>query len=132
MKVFISHSGSDEKWANLLRQHLAQEGIEVWNPGAEIGPGENWALKYGQELEAADAMIVLLSPDSAKSDWVRHEIEYALSSPRFRDRLFPVLVKPTEEVPWILQKQHFIRATKDVDGTVRRVTSALKKSKAAA
>ena len=132
MKVFISHSGSDEKWADLLRQHLAREGIEVWNPGSEIGPGENWALTYGKGLEAADAMIVLLSPDSAKSDWVRHEIEYALSSPRFRDRIFPVLVKPTEEVPWILQKQHFIRATKDAADTVRRVSSALKKSQAAA
>ncbi|MGB8167490.1 MAG: toll/interleukin-1 receptor domain-containing protein [Chthoniobacteraceae bacterium] len=132
MKVFISYSGSDEKWANLLRQRLPQEGIDVWNPGLEIAPGENWGLKYGKGLEASDAMIVLLSPDSAKSDWVRHEIEYALSAPRFRDRLIPVLVRPTADIPWILAKQKIIRAGKDIDETVRAVASALKDTKAAA
>jgi len=128
MKVFISHSGSDEKWADLLRTRLTREGFNVWNPRSEIRPGENWGLKYGQGLEASDAMIVLVSPDSAKSDWVWHEIEYALSSPRFRDRLIPVLVRRTARIPWILERQHFIRATKDIDSTVRDVATALKKS----
>jgi len=132
MKVFISYSGPDEKWADLLRQRLAQEGIDVWNPSLEITPGENWGLKYGKGLEASDAMIVLISPDSAKSDWVRHEIEYALSSPRFRNRLIPLLVRPTAQIPWILEKQNFIRATKDVDATVRNVAAALKEAKAIA
>lgn len=126
MKVFISYSHADEKWAGLLRQRLSSEGIEVWDPASEVSPGENWGLKYGKGLEASDAMIVLLSPDSAKSDVVRHEIDYALSSPRFRDRLVSVLVRPTADVPWILERQHFIRATKDVDKTVGEVTRALK------
>jgi hypothetical protein len=128
MKVFISYSGPDEKWADLLRERLAREGIDVWNPRSEITPGENWGLKYGKGLEASDAMIVLVSPDSAKSDWVQHEIEYALSSPRFRDRLIPLLVRPTARIPWILERQSLIRATKDIDGTVRHVTTALKKA----
>ena len=95
-------------------------------------PGENWALKYGKGLETSDAMIVLLSPDAAKSDWVRHEIDYALSSPRFKDRLIPLLVRNTAEVPWILERQQLIRATKDMNATARNVVSALKKSEAAA
>lgn len=132
MKAFISYSGSDEKWADLLRQKLPKAGIDVWNPDTEIAPGENWGLKYGKGLEASDAMIVLLSPDSAKSDWVRHEIEYALGSPRFRDRLIAVLVRPTANIPWILEKQHFIRAGDDADKIVRDVAVALKKSRTAA
>lgn len=126
MKVFISHSHADEKWADVLRKRLSEEGIEVWDPSLEIAPGENWGLKYGKGLEASDAMIVLLSPDSAKSDIVRHEIDYALGSPRFRDRLVSVLVRPTADVPWILEEKHFIRATKDVDKTVGEVARALK------
>jgi len=126
MKVFISHSQADEKWADALRKGLSQQGIEVWDPALEIAPGENWGLKYGKGLEASDAMIVLLSPESAKSDMVRHEIDYALGSPRFRDRLVSVLVRPTTDVPWILEKQSFIRATKDIDKTVDEVTRALK------
>lgn len=131
MKVFISHSGSDEKWADLLGRELAKEGIEVWNPSSEIAPGENWGLKLGRGLEDSDAMVVLLSPDSAKSNSVRHEIEYALGSARFRDRLIAVLVRPTADIPWILEKQHFIRASDDAKKTVRDVAAALKKSRTA-
>ena len=127
MKVFISYSEADEKWARLLRSRLAEEGFEVWNSASDIAPGDNWLLKSGRALQAADAMIVLLSPDSAKSDWVRSEIEYALSWPQFRGRVIPVLIKPTEGVPWILHKLHFIRATKDVDETIGRVVGILQK-----
>ena len=131
MKVFISHSGSDEKWADLLRQYLPKEGIEVWDPSSEIAPGENWGLKYGKGLENSDAMVVLLSPDSAKSDWVKHEIEYALGSPRFRDRLVTVLVRPTADIPWILERQQLIRASGDSAKTVREVAGALKSPRVA-
>ena len=127
MKVFISYSEADEKWARQLRSSLAEEGFEVWNSASDIAPGDNWLLKSGRALQTADAMIVLLSPDSAKSDWVRSEIEYALSSPQFRGRVIPLLIKPTEDVPWILHKLHFIRATKDADETISRVVAILQK-----
>ena len=127
MKVFISYSEADEKWARQLRSSLAEEGFEVWNSASDIAPGDNWLLKSGRALQSADAMIVLLSPDSAKSDWVRSEIEYALSSPQFRGRVIPLLIKPTEDVPWILHKLHFVRATKDVDETISRVVAILQK-----
>jgi hypothetical protein len=127
MKVFISYSEADEKWVRSLRSRLTEEGFEVWNSASDIAPGDNWLLKSGRALQAADAMIVLLSPDSAKSDWVRSEIEYALSSPQFRGRVIPLLIKPTEDVPWILHKLHFIRATKDVDETINRVVATLQK-----
>jgi hypothetical protein len=127
MKVFISYSEADEKWVRSLRSRLTEEGFEVWNSASDIAPGDNWLLKSGRALQAADAMIVLLSPDSAKSDWVRSEIEYALSSPQFRGRVIPLLIKPTEDVPWILHKLHFIRATKDMDETISRVVAILQK-----
>lgn len=127
MKVFISYSETDEKWVRLLRSRLQEEGFEVWNSATDIAPGDNWLLKSGRALQTSDAMIVLLSPDSAKSDWVRSEIEYALSSPQFRGRVIPLLIKPTEDVPWILHKLHFVRATKDVDETISRVVAVLQK-----
>ncbi len=129
MKVFISYSGPDEKWADLLRTALSKYDVEAWDPASQIAPGENWGLKYGKALENADAVVVLLSPDSVKSDWVRHEIQYALSSPQFRDRLIPVVVRPTEEIPWILRKLKVIRATKEPDETARRIVNVLRRHK---
>ena len=98
------------------------------DPTEEFCAGENLHMKLGKALEQADAMVVVLSPTAAASPSVRAEIEYALSSAKFRDRLIPVLVKPTEEIPWILLKQQFIRATKNIDQTVHRVAAALHKS----
>ena len=131
MNVFLSHSHADKKWADAIRAGLVAEGFQVLNPAADITPGLNWHLETGKALERSDAMIVLLSPDSVASPTVHSEIDYALSTSKFRGRLIPVLLKPTAEVPWILQQQEFIRATKDVGATVRHVSSALKKSEAA-
>ncbi len=131
MNVCLSHSHADKKWADILRAGLVADGFEVWNPVDDITPGLNWHLETGKALERSDAMIVLLSPDSVASPYVHSEIDYALSTSKFRGRLIPVLLKPTAEVPWILQQQQFIRATKDVSETVRHISSALKKAEAA-
>ena len=132
MNVFISYSHADKKWADALRSGLAEAGFEVTVPGDDIEAGENLHLAIGKALDRANAMVVLLSPDSVASPNIRAEIEYALGSPHFRDRLIPVLVKPTDDVPWILRKQQFIRATKNVAETVHRVAEALQQSPAAA
>ena len=130
MNVFISYSHADKKWADTLRSGLAKAGFEVSDPVGDICAGENLHLELGKALARADAMIVVLSPASAASASVRAEIEYALSSPQFRDRLITVLVKPTGETPWILRRLPFIRATKDVEETVRRVAATLHRSPA--
>jgi hypothetical protein len=109
MKVFVSHSRSDEGFARELVSRLAAEGFKVWH-GDEVSPGDNWALKVGKALEESDAMVVLLSPDADKSDYVRRDIEYALGSPRYRNRLLSVVVRPTRRIPWILRKLPLIRA----------------------
>ena len=49
-------------------------------------------------------MVVLISPDSMRSDHVRREIEYALGDPNYDGRVFPVEVRSTPDVPWILRK----------------------------
>ena len=128
MNVFISYSQADKKWADALRSGLTEEGFEVTVPGDDIEPGENWHLEIGKALDRANAMVVLLSPDSVASKSNRAEVEYALFSPQFRHRLISVLLKPTADFPWILRKQQFIRATKNVTETVHRVAEALNKS----
>ena len=128
MRVFLSHAHADREWAEQFRSGLSRAGFEVWNPMNDLAPGSNPLLALGESLEQSEAMVVLLSPDSVQLDSVIFEIEFALSSPRFRGRLVSVLVRPTAEIPWILQKLPFIRATKDKAETVRRVITALEKS----
>ena len=111
MKIFISHSNADSPFAARLAKRLAGEGLQVFRPLADIETGQNWHLRVGQELEEADAMAVLISPDSVRSESVRHDIDYALTSKRFEDRFFAVLLKATPKMPWILRKLRVIKST---------------------
>jgi hypothetical protein len=103
VNVFISYARKDETYAAKLRDALVRAGLHVWEQ-RDVSPGDNWARATGKALDEADAVVVLLSPDSMASDWVRREIEFTISSPRFKGRLIPVLVRPTPEVPWILRE----------------------------
>ena len=134
MKVFLSYSQSDKKWADYLRKslpaHFSESSglneIELWDPAKELEPGANWRLESGKALQNADAMLVLLSPDSVKSEYVQSEIDYALASPQFRGRVISLLLKPTKDVPWILRNQPFIEVSAEREATVTRVAGALK------
>ena len=109
MKVFVSYAPADREVAKELASHLAKADFEVWDPAETLFPGDNWALQTGKALQESSAMVVLISPRSMKSDVVRHEIDYALGSARFKGRLIPVIVKPTKEMPWILKKFPMVR-----------------------
>src|SRR5260370_34560143 len=104
MKVFVSHSAEDQEVAKELATRLSRAGFEPWDPTEALFPGDNWASGIGKALQEANAMVVLISPDSMKSDWVRREVEFALGSARYKGRLIPVVVKPTKDIPWILKR----------------------------
>ena len=116
MKVFVSYAHTDEAIARRVADILHQAGLEVWEATREIMPGDNWAAKVDQALQESQAMVVLLTPHTMRSNWVRSEIEYALGEIRFRDRLIPVVVGDpdelkNEDVPWILWNLKTIRLT---------------------
>lgn len=127
MNVFISYSEANKTLAQNLRSSLVREGYSVPNFAADITAGSNWHKEMGKALEQSDAMVVLLTPESVNSPSVRSEIDYALSNPRFRDRLIPVMARPTQSVPWILEKlsRKMIRLSSDLSQTAREIASAL-------
>ena len=108
MQVFLSYSESDREYAGLLSSELSKRGYKVWDSRDELFPGDNWALKIGEALQKSKAMVVLISPDSMKSEWVRSEIQYAIGDQSYEKRMFPVVVKRTSGIPWILRKLNLI------------------------
>ena len=119
MKVFISHAQKDAELAQRLSRRLAEAGFDVWTAAEQIFPGENWALKMGKALAAADLMVVLLTPGAASDESVRRDVEFAIAGSRFKDRLLPVFVganaKRDPEVPWILLKLPHVQLPRDTD-----------------
>ena len=126
-RIFLSHGNSETAFARQMAQKLTKAGLKVWFDEMELPTGENWAKAIGKALDKSNAMVVLLSPDATKSGWINRDIEYAITTPRFQGRLFPVMVKPTREdqVPWILRHLGIIKAG-DPDVASRQVVRALK------
>lgn len=126
MKVFLSYSSEDREVAKELASRLAKAGLGTWDPAEALFPGDNWALRIGKALAESDAMVVLISPQSVKSEWVQHELQYALSAPRYKGRVIPVVVKPTKDIPWILKRFPIVQIGRDFGEAVRQIADHIK------
>jgi len=113
-RIFISHASKDNDLAEAIRRRLAQEDYKVFSAN-DILLGEDWAAAISNALATSDAMVVLLSPEAVESPNVIHEISFALGSANYKGRIFPVLVRRTENIPWFLTTMHLIDVTKQPD-----------------
>ena len=125
-QVFISYARADEDFAKALSSQLTKRGLSVWNADDEVLPGDNFWLRIGEALGKSRAMVVLVSPDSMRSENVRHEIEYALGDPNYEGRVFPVQVRPTEDIPWILRRFKSFDARQSAAKVSESIANALK------
>jgi hypothetical protein len=125
MQVFLSHVAEDGPLARELAAQLAESGLQVWDPEREILPGDSWAKGVSEALETSDAMVVLFSPEYARSSYARSEVEYALGNPRYRNRLVPVVVGSPDEIPWVFKKFQTISYRGDATQVAEQIEAAL-------
>jgi hypothetical protein len=121
MQIYLSYAESDRVVAKALSSQLARRGLSVWSPDQEVLPGDNVWLETGEALKRSTAMVILVSPESMRSEHVRREIEYALGDPNYEHRVFPVRVRPTNDIPWILRKLKMF----DAKGSVAKVSESI-------
>lgn len=123
MQVFISHSHSDSPLAARVSKALQKAGLDVWDYDLNVLPGDNWAAEVARALSESEAMVVLVTPDALGSPYVRREMEYALGSKNYDNRLIPVAVGgrerlPTREIPWIVRRLPWVELATPEDGEV--------------
>jgi len=75
--IFISHASADIDQATEIYERLKDREYPIWMAIHEIKPGANYAEVIIKTLDAAKAVIVLLSKDSITSDHVKREISLA-------------------------------------------------------
>ena len=72
VKLFISYSHEDEDLCKELEKHLKplqrQNVIDPWHD-RKIGAGAEWQQAIDEYLEAADIILLLVSPDFLDSDY---------------------------------------------------------------
>lgn len=105
MRVFISHSHEDKQIVSRITDDLRKHGIQVWLDEDLISPGEQWADKISEAFENSNAILVIISHNTAESRWQTSEIAFAVATQR-RDpskRIIPVLIDRQADVPFFLK-----------------------------
>ncbi|GAA4786694.1 TIR domain-containing protein [Lysobacter hankyongensis] len=89
--VFVSYKKEDRELAQRVVEAIETEGFTVWWDD-DITPRESWDLLIEREADAAKALVVLWTPKSVASEWVRAEAK------RGRDlsKLIPFMMQPCQ------------------------------------
>jgi len=75
--VFLSYSTKDQEAARFIASHLAASGADVFIDFAKLRAGKDFTEQLRQQIETCDYFVLVLSPNSAKSKWVKAEVDYA-------------------------------------------------------
>lgn len=77
---FISYSTRNTMMAEYLKREMQSRGKNVWIAPDGIPQGREYSLVIPTTLKLAKTFILLLTPDSAKSHWVKRELDIAISN----------------------------------------------------
>lgn len=72
--VFISHSSADIWIAEQIAKQITELGAEIWLDKKDLQGGDVLVDEIIRGIDACDEALVLVSPKSAKSQWVIYEI----------------------------------------------------------
>ncbi len=96
-RLFVIHNKRDRDFVERhLTEALAKYGIDTWYAPIDVIPGENYVEAIRAGLLKCDGVIVIVSKNSAASDWVAVEVRTALADPRLRAKIIPVLLDDTD------------------------------------
>ncbi|MCA9908548.1 MAG: toll/interleukin-1 receptor domain-containing protein, partial [Anaerolineae bacterium] len=99
--IFISYSRRDTDYARKLAESLRDHGFDIWFD-EHIEYGANWEMAIFRAIDACAVLVVLMSPDSAASEWVQREVAYA---ERRKKPIYPLLLEG-EEFPRFVLTQY--------------------------
>lgn len=98
--VFLSYARQDRVTARAFAECLGEEGFRVWWD-ASLHSGETFDEVIEQRLRDAKAVVVLWSPRSVASRWVRAEATLADR----RNKLVPAIIEPCDR-PIVFELTH--------------------------
>jgi hypothetical protein len=103
-EAFLSHSSVDQDFVTALSEVMQRHGIPFWYSKANILGAQQWHDEIGAALNRCDWFLLILSPNSVQSMWVKRELLFALQQNRFADRIVPVLHQPCDfaTLSWVL------------------------------
>ncbi|AVH73701.1 toll/interleukin-1 receptor domain-containing protein [Nostoc sp. 'Lobaria pulmonaria (5183) cyanobiont'] len=109
-EAFLSHSSQDQEFVSKLAEVLRHHGIPVWYSKTNILGAQQWHDEIGNALKRCDWFLVVLSPNSVDSMWVKRELIFTLQQNRFENKIVPIIYQPCnyEQLSWVLSSFQMI------------------------
>lgn len=79
ISVFISYARCDAELVTSLASHFAVVGIRPWYDTSHITGGDDWIKRIADAIEEAQIFLLVASPSTLNSKWVRREIDFAVN-----------------------------------------------------
>ncbi len=92
--LFISYSRRDKDFVRRLVMALTDREYDVWVDFEDIPFATDWWAEICAGIEAANAVVFVVSPDSLASEYCGLEVNHALKN---KKRLIPLLYRPPGE-----------------------------------
>jgi len=106
-QIFISYSRKDMSFVRKLAGDLEKAGYDVWWDLTDLRGGDDWVRVIPAAIESSQHFIIVLSPNSVESEWVRKEYTQALS---LRRKIIPLMLEATG-VPFALNTINYVNFT---------------------
>ena len=74
--LFLSYSHKDQQAMATVRKILSEHGIRYWYDNG-LHSGDDWNMVIARRLKGAAVCLLLLSPHSAQSEYVKNELNFA-------------------------------------------------------
>lgn len=89
---FISYSGKDQEFADRLFADLQRERVRCWFAPHHVQAGKKLHEQIDAAIRLHEKLLLILSPNSINSEWVKTEIAKARKREAIEDKrvLFPV------------------------------------------
>jgi hypothetical protein len=97
---FISYSTKDQEFADRLYADLQNKGVRCWFAPHDIKAGKKIHEQIDVAIRTHEKLLLILSPNSMKSEWVKTEIRKARKRERTEKKrvLFPVRLVSFEAI----------------------------------
>ena len=97
---FISYSTKDQEFADRLYADLQNKGVRCWFAPNDIQAGKKIHEQIDEAIRRYERLLLILSPNSMKSPWVKTEIRKARKRERTEKKrvLFPVRLVSFEAI----------------------------------
>lgn len=116
-ELFLSHSSRDRRFVVRLARMLKRHKIRYWYSAAHIAGAKQWHDEIGRALARCEWFLLVLTPDSVRSAWVKRELLFALDDARYNERIIPLLRKRCKpsRLSWTLREFQLVDFTESFD-----------------